>query len=301
MPIFVETFIRVPIDELWRATQEPALHQQWDLRFSEITYLPKEGDDAPQMFRYRTRIGAGLAIDGEGESTGEQSAENGSRVSALRFWSSDPKSLIREGSGFWKYEPSGEAIRFYTIYDYRTRFGAAGRVFDGVLFRPLMAWATAWSFDRLRLWLEDSIPPAVALRTASVQTLARVTLAILWIYQGLVPKLLMAASGELALAAVTVGPSLARLAVIAAGVAEIAVGASLLLMRRSRGLIWFSAVFVSMLTITGISRTPQIATAPFNAVTLTLAMLVLGAIVLLTMDGIPSASHARWSARRALP
>jgi hypothetical protein len=50
-----------------------------------------------------------------------------------------------------------------------------------------------------------------------------------------------------------------------------------------------------MLTIAGIVATPQIATTPFNAVTLTIAMLALAAIVLQTMDEIPSASRTRWS------
>lgn len=296
MPIFVESLIRTSLDELWRATQDPALHQRWDLRFSEIRYLPKEHDNAPQKFLYRT-----LAIAGEGESVGERSAADGKRTSALRFWSDDPKSLIREGSGFWKYEPRGEVVRFYTVYDYRTRFGALGRLIDSLIFRPLMAWATAWSFDRLRLWLEEGVQPDAAARLATVHALARVTLAFLWIYQGLVPKLLVAGSGEMTLAIATVGASLARPVVVGAGLAEIAAGIALLTMWRSRALIWLSTLFVSLLTIVGIIRTPHIAVASFNAVTITVAMLALGAIVLQTMRGTPSASRTRWSSRRVLP
>jgi hypothetical protein len=73
-------------------------------------------------------------------------------------------SLIREGSGYWKYIPTEHGIRFVTWYDYRTRFGTAGAVFDRLVFRPLMGWATAWSFDRLRLWLEQGIDPSKAAR-----------------------------------------------------------------------------------------------------------------------------------------
>src|SRR5207253_7486072 len=122
MPIFVETLIRAALDDVWTATQEPARHARWDLRFSDIEYLPKESPDAPQQFRYRTRIGFGFDIAGDGESVGERSQADGSRTSALKFWSDDAKSLIREGSGFWKYEPADEAIRFFTVYDYRVRF-----------------------------------------------------------------------------------------------------------------------------------------------------------------------------------
>jgi hypothetical protein len=55
--------------------------------------------------------------------------------------------------------PTEDGVRFLTQYDYEPRFGVAGRAVDGLLFRPLLGWATAWSFDRLRLWLEDGIPP----------------------------------------------------------------------------------------------------------------------------------------------
>lgn len=126
------------MDELWRLTQTPELHQRWDLRFSGIEYLPRPDESAPQRFVYSTRVGFGLAIRGEGEMVGERHAADGSRTSALKFWSVDPKSLIREGSGYWKYVPTDDGIRFLTWYDYRTRFGAPGRWFDALVFRPLM-------------------------------------------------------------------------------------------------------------------------------------------------------------------
>jgi hypothetical protein len=162
-PIYVEITIRAPLDEVWRVTQEPAQHGRWDLRFTRIDYLPRaEGE--PQRFLYATRIGLGLEIRGEGESVGEKDARDGSRTSALTFGSDDPRSLIHRGSGYWRYVPVGEGTRFITRYDYETRFGAAGRVFDAAVFRPLLGWATAWSFDRLRLWLEDGVTPEDARR-----------------------------------------------------------------------------------------------------------------------------------------
>lgn len=298
MPIFVETLIRAPLDELWAATQEPARHARWDLRFSDIEYLPKSAPGAAQQFLYRTRIGFGLDIAGEGESTGERSLADGSRTSALKFWSADPKSLIAEGSGFWKYEPAGDAIRFFTVYDYRTRFGIAGRLVDRLAFRPLMAWATAWSFDRLRLWLEEGVRPEDARRLAIANAMAQATLAAIWIYQGLVPKLLVRESGELALTIAAVGARHAAAFVTAAGLGELAIGAALLLFRRSRALLAASSAAVVALTIAGVVRTPAIATSAFNAVTLTIAMLALAAIALATMRSAPAASRTRWSAWR---
>src|SRR3954469_7849303 len=161
MGIYVEILIHVPMEALWEHTQDPALHERWDLRFSKIEYLPRLGDAEPQRFRYATRIGFGLEVAGEGESVGERDLPGGRRVSSLKFSSGDPRSIIREGGGYWKYIPTPDGIRFLTWYDYRTRFGPLGTLFDRLIFRPMIGWATAWSFDRLRLWLERGVPPAV--------------------------------------------------------------------------------------------------------------------------------------------
>jgi hypothetical protein len=164
MTIYVEIFIRGSLDDLWHNTQTPDLHERWDLRFSRITYLPRPDEQQPQRFRYSTRIGFGLEIAGYGETTGSRTTAGG-RTSALTFGSDDPRSLIRRGSGYWKYIPEPDGVRFITGYDYQTRFGAPGRVFDRFVFRPLMGWATAWSFDRLRLWIEQGIAPELSFRT----------------------------------------------------------------------------------------------------------------------------------------
>jgi hypothetical protein len=156
MSIYVEILVRAPIDTVWAHTQTPSLHEKWDLRFSRIEYLPKSHEAEPQRFRYSTRIGFGVAISGEGESVGQRNRDDGSRSSALKFGSAHPLSLIHEGSGYWKYIPTVNGIRFVTWYDYRTRFGRAGALFDTVIFRPLLGWATAWSFDRLRILLENA-------------------------------------------------------------------------------------------------------------------------------------------------
>ena len=150
MSIYVEILVRAPMDALWAHTQTPALHERWDLRFSRIDYLPKADDTDRQRFRYTTRIGFGVEVSGEGETVPQRSLTDDSRSSALRFGSDNCVSIIREGSGYWKYIPTQDGIRFLTWYDYRTRFGAAGALFDRLIFRPLLAWATAWSFDRLR-------------------------------------------------------------------------------------------------------------------------------------------------------
>src|SRR5438874_2377675 len=95
MGIYVEIPIHASMDELWEKTQNPQLHQRWDLRFTQIEYLPRE-DEEPQRFLYRTRIGFGLKIDGQGESIGERDGDDGARTSSLKFWSEDPKPLYQD-------------------------------------------------------------------------------------------------------------------------------------------------------------------------------------------------------------
>ena len=192
----MEIPISASMDEIWRYTQVPELHQRWDLRFTAIEYLPRASEAEPQRFRYATRLGFGLAIEGEGKSTGTRADAAGMRTSALSFWSADAKSLIEEGSGYWHYHPAPRGVRFLTWYDYQTRFGALGKLVDRLAFRPLIGWATAWSFDRLRLWLERGIPPEASMRMSAIHAAARLGIAFTWMWQGLVPKLLFPSVDE---------------------------------------------------------------------------------------------------------
>lgn len=172
MGLYIEARIRADLDDLWTRTQDPSQHQRWDLRFTRIHYLPRaEGE--PQRFRYATRVLPGLTVAGTGVSAGERERPDGTRTSALRFSSPHPLSLLAEGSGYWRYLPDAEGVTFLTGYDYRPRWGRVGAVADRLLFRPLMGWATAWSFDRLRLWLERGITPERALRNWLTELLVR--------------------------------------------------------------------------------------------------------------------------------
>src|SRR6187401_1834980 len=56
-----------------------------------------------------------------------------------------------------------------------------GRIFDAAVFRPLMGWATAWSFDRLRLWLEEGIDPATSAALALIHAVTRGVLGFIWV------------------------------------------------------------------------------------------------------------------------
>jgi hypothetical protein len=293
-PIYVEIPIRAPLEELWRLTQSPDLHERWDLRFTSIAYLPRPDPAAPQRFRYETRIGFGLAVAGEGETVGERDLADGARSSALRFWSADPKSLIREGSGYWKYVPDGGAIRFLTRYDYAPRFGLPGRWLDALLFRPLLGWATAWSFDRLRRWLEDGLLPEAALRQAAVHVVARSALGLVWIYQGLVPKLLAPERGEMEILRATgffAGREGAMLPLL--GAAEIALGLAILVRPSWRWPLGVTLAILPAFAVSALRAVPASFLAPFNPPTLILAMGALAAIAWWTSRDAVSARHCR--------
>lgn len=191
--LYVETVIDANMDVLWEQTQDPARHQSWDLRFTSISYLPRaEGE--PQRFRYATRLLPFLWIAGTGVSAGERQRSDGTRVSALRFASGHPLSLLAEGSGYWRYVPGPTGIRFLTGYNYRPRWGRCGALADRLVFRPLMGWATAWSFDRLRLWCERGTHPRAALARALGECALRLALVLAALLASPVAPLALAAS-----------------------------------------------------------------------------------------------------------
>jgi hypothetical protein len=296
-PIYVEVHIAGNIDEVWEKTQTPDLHRRWDLRFTDITYLPRPDASLPQQFLYKTRLGFGIAISGTGETAGTRQNER-QRTSALRFGSDDPRSLIREGSGYWKYEQESHGVRFLTRYDYQTRFGTAGRLIDRLCFRPMLGWATAWSFDRLRLWIEHGIDPAVALQNSLIHVLARLALVTIWLYQGLVPKLLLLDTDEQAMMAAAGVPSeFVPTAVRLFGLAEIVFAAFLLLTWQRRRALLLNIPLMVAATLGIVLTSPAHLTAAFNPVTLNISVLVLALIGYLAGANLPSARRCLRSAK----
>lgn len=286
--IYVEILIRGSIDEVWRHTQEPSIHELWDLRFSAIRYLPRPSETEPQRFLYSTRLGFGLHIDGEGESTGTRDSDGGIRTSALKFWSLDQKSLIGNGSGYWRYVPVSDGTRFLTWYDYRTRFGVFGRVVDRLVFRPWIGWATAWSFDRLRLWIDEGIAPAAGLAFALIHGVARSGIAFIWLWQGLVPKLLHRDADERAMMAAAGLPS-ELIPLI--GLIEVLVGIGGLWLWRWRPyfLLNIAAMIVAGLVVA--LKSPAYISAAFNPITLNSGVISLAIAGYLAASHVPTASR----------
>ena len=152
--IYVETFIRAPMDRVWELTQSTVLHPRWDLRFSAIRPIA-ELEGGGYRFEYERWMPL-HTIRGTGTSLGERARPDGTRTSALKFTTPDPLSPLGDGRGFWRYVPTDGGVRFITGYDYRPGWGGT---LDRLILRRLIGWMTAWSFDRLRIWAERDEPP----------------------------------------------------------------------------------------------------------------------------------------------
>lgn len=289
-PIYVEIFIHADIERLWRFTQDPKLHELWDLRFTDITYLNSEAED-PQRFLYETRIGFGLKISGTGASVGNISKETGERVSSLKFGTKNALSLIREGRGYWKYSEKEDGVAFITQYDYETNHGRLGRLAD-VAFRPLLGWATAWSFDALRLWLEKGLHPKLLFQKTAIYWLVCLLLFFVWVYQGLVPKIAVSHPLEISMLASLLGGRFhpeAALKLI--GLAEVMIGVLWLFpFHKKKWFLPHIGLLVLLSVCAGMADTAAFA-HPFNPVTLNAALIVLSLIGYLSADDIPSARN----------
>lgn len=292
-PIYVESRIDCSLDELWAATQDPRLHQRWDLRFSEITYAPCEPGQ-PQRFTYRTAVAPGVNVTGAGESIGDRDRPDGSRWSGLKFWAADRKSLIESGAGYWRYLPGPHTdgkpgVRFLTRFDYRTRWGRTGALMDRWLFRPLFGWATAWSFDRLRLWLEGGITPERSRNQAIAHAAAVAGVTTVWLYQGAVPKLVRADEDEVRIwRSLGLGDPGARAAVRAAGLAEIGIAALLAAARRDSRPYLATAAAMPLLTIAAAVADRSLLARAFNPVSLNVATAALAVVAATTANDLPS-------------
>lgn len=287
-PIYVESRIRASMEDLWNRTQDPDQHQRWDVRFGTIEYLPKEGDGT-QRFTYGTKIAPGITIGGTGESLGERNRPDGTRWSGLKFWATDRRSIIDAGAGYWRYVPTEDGIRFLTRYDYRPRWGRFGEFVDQHVFRPVFGWATAWSFDRLRLWLEDDVAPERSRDLAVAHATAISAMAGVWLYQGIVPKLWKADGGEVA---IWQGLGLSRRgatrAVRAAGLAEVGFAAVTLTLAKRRWPFVLTVVAMPMLAAGAGITDRTVMTKAFNPASLNLAMTALAGVAIATTDGRPS-------------
>ncbi|MFK7968818.1 MAG: DoxX-like family protein [Bacteroidia bacterium] len=292
--LYIETHIEAPVAQVWNHSQQPDKHVQWDLRFSSIDYIPKASEDAPQLFRYATRLGFGIEVSGWGETVGSKQRPDGSASSALKFGSDHALAIIKEGSGYWKYQPEGNGTRFITGYNYTPRWGKIGAIIDRFVFRPLMSWATAWSFDCFRIWMEEGTKPAVSLTISLVHFLTTLALALVLIWHGVVPKWIAPEGGELAVMLATGVPESIALPLLQAlGIAEVLFAFAILFIPAWRKLLLKLAMagLPTLASVAMLSQ-PGLILNPFSPLSLTLALVALACVALLTYENRPLASRS---------
>ncbi|CUB41554.1 DoxX-like family protein [Bacillus cereus] len=292
-PIYVSTEMNTTMEKLWEYTQEPHIHTEWDARFTEISYLEKQ-EGEPQKFLYKTKIGFGLEIAGEGESIGKIRKETGERISSLKFWTDNTLSLIQIGRGYWKYTPCKEHIHFETQYDYDTRYGRIGNVIDFYMFRPLLGWATAWSFDALKLWLEKGLHPGLLIRRTMTYWLVCFLFAFVWMYQGIFPKIIFSHPEEMKMLSAIIGStgnSIAILKVI--GMLEIIFGIIWLFPVPKQKLFILHIFMLIALTIAAGFTNIVSFKEPFNPITLNVLLMGVSIVGYINSFDLPSAKNCK--------
>jgi len=179
-------------------------------------------------------------------------------------------------------------VRFLTWYDYRTRFGIVGRLLDKIAFRPLIGWATAWSFDRLRLHIDEGLDPKSTFRLAAIHLSSRLAVAFIWLWQGMVPKLLLNHVDERAMLTASHLP-IGLLPLI--GTFEIAIAAAAIITWRSPWFFLFNilAMLAALANVAAVS--PSFLFAAFSPVTLNLGMIALSITGYFASVQLPTASR----------
>lgn len=287
-PIYVEIDIDTEMEDIWDASQQPDLHVQWDLRFSSIHYLPKK-EGEPQKFTYIRKVAPFITVKGWGKSVGTRSEASGPLSSSLHFGTDQWFSPIKEGKGYWKYIPQDRGVKFLTQYDYKPNFSGVGKFADAIVFRPLMGWATALSFDVLKRWLEkDEAPRSQYLRFFITYGLAML-FSLVWIYQGLIPKIIARHPEELAMVQSAIPGNHATAIVIGIGIAEMLFGLFWLVYKRKKHLFAFQLVVFPLLTVAAIVSVPETAMHPFNPVMFNLALIALSLIGYFSSRDVPTA------------
>lgn len=292
-PIYVSAEMNTTMEKLWEYTQAPHIHTEWDARFTEISYLEKQ-EGEPQKFLYKTKIGFGFEIAGEGESIGEIRKETGERISSLKFWTDNTLSLIQIGRGYWKYTPCKEHIHFETQYDYDTRYGRIGNVIDFYMFRPLLGWATAWSFDALKLWLEKGLHPRLLIRRTMTYWLVCFLFAFVWMYQGIFPKIIFSHPEEMKMLSAIIGAtgnSIAILKVI--GMLEIIFGIIWLFpVPKQKLFILHIFMLIALTIVAGFTNIISFI-EPFNPITLNVLLMGVSIVGYINSFDLPSAKNCK--------
>jgi len=152
----------------------------------------------------------------------------------------------------------------------------------------------------LRIWIEMGIDPSTSMRQSIVHATARVAVAFVWIYQGLVPKVLFQHPTEIAMICQAGVPlHVARRLCAGLGWVEISVGICLIFCWKSNWPLILTLVAMPLALIAVAATSSAVLASAFNPVTLNVAVFALATIAQLDSKNLPSATRcARQTSER---
>lgn len=117
-----------------------------------------------------------------------------------------------------------------------------------------------------------------------INTLTRLTLVFIWIYHGLIPKLLFKNSQEVMMNDAFMPFVEENFALMSSGIMECIYGLALLFLFKNKWLLLPAMIFSQIATISIVIKLPELLVNAFNPTTLNLAVLVLAWINWITME-----------------
>ncbi|HZG69946.1 MAG TPA: DoxX-like family protein, partial [Chondromyces sp.] len=154
---------------------------------------------------------------------------------------------------------------------------------------------TALSFDVLKRWLEKGEPPSSQYIRFFNSWLIYFLFFFIWVYHGLVPKLLVTHPVEMNMVTslLSLSAGEAYWMVIGIGIGEIIYGLTWLLYRHKRRLFILQFILFPALTLSSIVASPSILVHPFTPLTLNSSLLVISIVGYLISKDLPTATSCK--------
>ena len=131
-----------------------------------------------------------------------------------------------------------------------------------------------------------------------IHTLSRITVAFIWLWHGLVPKLIVQHPDEYApLLGMGIDQSTAETIVMLSGWGEIVFGLLILILWKARWPFLLTIVAMSGLLLGVFFTSPELALGAFNPVTLNLLVIVVATIALLSSGKENASEHTTISTK----
>ena len=109
-------------------------------------------------------------------------------------------------------------------------------------------------------------------------TISRITLALIWLYHGLVPKLILASEQEVMMNDALLPFLSSQVALVSTGIVEVVYALALVVCFRSRCLLWPTFVFSTVITVVLLIKMPSLFGDAFNPFSINLAVFGLALI-----------------------